>query len=294
MLYEVGLFCLSPSPDRLQLLRFFLQNIGVERTGIVETSQKEVVKLSFFAHQRSAMLFLGRIRSARLSGVRVSLRRLSSADWLTRWKRYFRPLGLTRRLRVVPYGQKDDKSCRSCRRIIIDTAVAFGSGGHATTQLVAQFIEDAAGRFQSFLDIGTGSGILSVVAALNGASDILAIDNDPQAVRTARRNLGLNGVSCARVKAQDLKDLAAKRKFGFVAANLITEDLLRLKNRIVSYVAGGGYLAVSGVSLVNLKRFRRRFCPDGLRLLRVEKKDGWLAFLFKKYPSGKKKEGQGG
>lgn len=272
MLYEASLSLPLSQNVKAEILRCTFANLGIPPENITETIEKGHLRFSFFVSRRSLIP-----KSALLS-----VKCLKAPDWQTKWKKYFVPFNLTRRLRLVPFGRRDKKTDKKRKRIYIDTAVAFGTGQHATTQLVAQFIEDKRGKFKTFLDIGTGSGILSVVAQKSGARKILSIDTDKDAVVTAKRNFKLNNVTFGRVQKCGIAQFQPQDKFEFVAANLITDELIKNRKAIISCVKPGYYLAVSGISLDNLRRFRSAFSYHHLKLLKLKKKSGWAGLLYEK------------
>jgi ribosomal protein L11 methyltransferase len=283
MVYRICFKFRKAAPGREELLTDLLAGLGIDRRQIIQETQKGKTGLAFFLKEASrATSFKRRFLASGVRGVAIRVQRLADKDWLTKWKRYFRPFNFTRRLRLIPYGQKDKHSQKGREPIFIDTATAFGSGLHPTTQLVAGLIEDKRGAFRSFLDIGTGSGILSVVAAKSGASRIEAIDCDRQVIATARRNFELNGVQGAKLKFREIARFRPGKKFDFVSANLITEDLLRENKAILNCVKPGGYLAVSGISQENLGRFRARFSGPRLKCLRIIGKKSWAAALYRR------------
>jgi len=166
----------------------------------------------------------------------------------------------------------------------MDTLLSFGTGLHETTQFMAQFIEDQNGKFKSFLDIGTGTGILALVALKYGAGDVLGIDIGPLSVQAARDNMKVNQLNF-KVQKADIKKYCSKKMYDFVAANLITEDLIEHSRKIVSFVKKDGLLAVSGISLENLDRLRKAFSSLPLKCLKISKGKQWSGLLFQKMTS---------
>jgi ribosomal protein L11 methyltransferase len=270
------------------LLRQQLVLLGVPEDKIVETRDASGTRLSLFVPSRRQSSSLARrIRGLRLDGVRVADRLLRDSDWKTRWKRYFKPFDITPEVRVVP-ASRLRKGRRSRKgEIIIDTSVAFGTGLHATTRMMCGYIRSCrrggsnggSRGFRSFLDIGTGSGILAIVAARYCARTITAMDIDPQAVMTARRNCTRNACR-VRVLTADFGRWNAGRRFDFVAANLLSQDLIRLRSRLVRAVSAGGYLAVSGVFADNIQEFRKRFLGRPFRLLKEHTSKKWYSALL--------------
>jgi len=279
---ECKVFVHSPGAGRLDLARCVLLNAGIPEQDIAENTCKGKKYLSvFLPSARRARVLYERIRSLRLNGISLSVSVLKDADWKTRWKRYFKPFFITSDVRVIPVWEKKSVAA-SDRAIYLDTTFAFGTGLHATTQMMARFIESAAGHCQRFLDIGTGTGILSIIAARYGARFIHALDIDADSVKTARNNFRMNHCVTGYVDAIDFKHYTTKERFDFVAANLLTEDLIFFQKKMAGMVKPGGYLAVSGIFHENYSYLRRSFKPSGFRCLKVSHKKGWYAVLFRK------------
>jgi ribosomal protein L11 methyltransferase len=265
------------------LLRCVLANSGVPQEQIVEQIRAGQTTLSFFANSlKKAQGLKKRINALGLKGVYLSQSLLKDTDWKTRWKKYFKPFDITDTLRIVPAWAKGRRAKRGCQPVYIDTTFAFGTGLHATTQMMARLIEVRRGRIARFLDVGTGSGILALIAGCCGAQEVWAIDTDGEAVKTAMDNFRLNRFHPRCIKKARAEDFKARERFDFVAANLLTEDLVRLQEKLSRLVRPGGSLAVSGIYRSNYAFFREHFHPGGLRCARILKKNGWYAILFKK------------
>ena len=131
------------------------------------------------------------------------------------------------------------------------------------------------------MDIGTGTGILGFVALKQGATDVLGIDIGQLSIEAARDNMKANSLYF-KVKRADIKTLRLEKTFDFVAANLITGDLIEHAQKIIAYVKKDGLLAVSGISLDNLDRLRHAFLPFGIRCLKISKGKQWSGLLYQK------------
>jgi len=147
---------------------------------------------------------------------------------------------------------------------------------------MCRLIAENQGRFSSFLDVGTGTGILSITAHLCGAKEILALDSDPLSVGVARRNFELNRIHGAKVALESFERHRFSKKHDYVAANLSTDDLIRFRRKLLSSVAPGGLLAISGISLANLKRLLKEFQQSPLRCLKICRGRRWAAVLYQK------------
>ncbi len=267
----------------IELARCCLINAGVGLERIVEKVQRARTALIVYERSASkAAALVKAIEAARMRGLSVMAKRIVRTDWTSRWKKYFRPFNITPSVRVVPQWLHDSRIPRGSVPVYLDTTFAFGSGMHATTQLVAKFMHGQRARMGSFLDIGTGSGILALIAHAYGVRDIWALDIDPVSVSTARKNCVLNGFRPKYLAVADFGKFSSRKKFDFVAANLLTDDLVRLQSRLSSVVAAGGYLAVSGIFQDNYPLFRDKFSGRGLIMIRAVRRKRWYAVLFRK------------
>lgn len=273
----------SENGQGLGLVRAVLLNLGYQEKDLVSSEVKGKGTFELFDEHKTRLervqKLFGRLG---LAGVKVRQRRLVPGDWLTRWKRQWKPSGLTKKMDVVPvWCQNKYKVRRGRDYILMDTLLSFGTGLHETTRFMAEFIENKQGQFKSFLDIGTGTGILALVALKYGAEDVVGIDIGPLSVQAAHDNMKANHLYF-KVKMADVKTYPSKKTFDFVAANLITEDLIGHAQKIVSFVKEGGLLAVSGISLENLNKLRGSFSSLPLRVLKISKGKQWSGLLFQK------------
>lgn len=265
------------------LAKGLIATLGYPWTDIIEMEKgQERALCLYFQTKNKALLFERKLRSLMKTGLHIRLRSLFPGDWETKWKDDFRSFDVGRSFRVVPLWEKEQFKPRQRTPIFIDTGLAFGTGLHATTRYMIEFIERCRGRFETFLDLGTGTGILAVAAYHCGAREPQGVDICGDAVRTARRNCRLNRVPAARIGEADLHSLKMDESFDFVAANLITHDLIKAKRTIVGLVNAGGFLAFSGVSSRHYEDVRRAYRPFPLRCLKVEKGEGWTACLLRK------------
>lgn len=278
---EVKLVLKSAYPAQIELLRVILMRLGISDQELVENTQKSKTYLSFFLQSKAKTdKILKKIRALKLKGFSIRISTLEDRDWKTRWKKYVKPFKITKRLRIVPLWKKRPDTKSNNDDVYIDTTCAFGTGLHATTKMMARLMELKKGNFLSFFDVGTGSGILTVIAAKYGAAELYAIDMDKVSVLTARRNFSINHCRVNCFKAVSFDNFDIRRQFDFVAANLISEDLIRVKDKLALCVKPGKYMAVSGIYQDNYEAFRRRFKSRFLKCLRILKQNHWYSFLF--------------
>ena len=261
--------------------RLVLETHGFVQNDISESFENKLWSLKVFSEDKNVIETLRRnLKSLKVSQLKVLSKTLKPSQWLTKWKTHWKPLSLTRHIDVIPAWYKDRYKTKN-QVIVLDTLMSFGTGMHETTQLVAQFIEQKRKHLSSFLDIGTGTGILALVALKSGASDVTAMDISPLSIEASKSNLKVNGLK-ARLVLSDIAKLSSKNKYQMVAANLVTDDLLTFKNKIISLVKPGGVLIVSGISLDNLKRLKSGFKDLSLKLQKVSRGKEWAAILYAK------------
>ncbi len=259
----------------------FLALAGYGLSSLVEEEGRTVCALSLYVSDKSLADRLAALfGSSRIAGARAFCRVHRERDWASRWKEGWKPFSLTRKFHVIPLWQESRDCPAGKSPIFLDTTNAFGTGLHETTRFTARIIDRLAGRFTSFLDVGTGSGILAIVALRCGATQCVGIDIDPGAVKVARQNLKANQLTC-RLKACDVNDFRPRTRFDLVAANLVSSDLISFRDRLISFVRPGGHLVVSGISLENMDRVERSFALAGVHPDRVVKGREWSAMLFK-------------
>ncbi len=266
------------------VLKGLFVKVGVCEYDLILRVENQFSTVEYFAlSQKQARDVYSKLIKCKLKNVSVSLTSLKDIDWKDKWKKDFRPFCLTSELDVVPFSwEKQYKVKKGRQPIFIDTSTAFGTGLHETTKFMAQLIAFKKGRFETFFDIGTGTGILSIVALKYGAKEVSGIDISKSSMPVAKENMLKNKGLYATLRCVDLKSFKSKKKFDFVAANLVTHDLLDNKKEILSFVKKGKYLAVSGIAIERLSMFKKNFCPNNLRCLKIFKGKTWCSLLFKK------------
>lgn len=199
--------------------------------------------------------------------------------WSSRWREFFRPVVLTQ-LQVVTPWMTPPRADRTT--LVIDPGLAFGTGGHATTRQVLALLELAAadgGLPPRVLDIGTGSGVLAIAAALLGAARIRAIDIDPDAVEAAAANARVNGVG-DRVEAVRGGPEELANEWPLVLANLELPLFQRYAPEIAAAVAPGGVALISGLLVEQVPACRD--CWPGFALEREVAEEGWAALALRR------------
>jgi ribosomal protein L11 methyltransferase len=190
---------------------------------------------------------------------------MPEAEWRDAWKRYFKVVRLTRQVVVVPSWETYQPAPDDIA-IDLDPGQAFGTGAHATTRLVLrqlQALADGGTRVDRFLDVGAGSGILSIAAArMWPAATGIAVDNDPIAVDAARDNLAANRVGDRVRSTGETLDALADEQFDLVLANIQSDVLRALVGQIAPRV--GGVLILSGILGEQARGVAEEYAATGL------------------------------
>ena len=233
---------------------------------------------------------------------------LGDNDWGNNWKQFFKPFYLTEGLLITPSweGSATQGSAAPCKEndlvVTIDPGMAFGTGQHATTKLCAELLLKFLKQNPncSVLDLGTGSGILAIIAHKAGASKVTAVDIDPEALDAARENFEKNG--CAdkitlldNIERDEVPRVADPRDadprdavpFDLIVANILSSTLVQLKPELERLLAPQGTLIVSGILKEETDEFCRNFqdfrvCDPSQRGGVREKHflEDWAAFLI--------------
>lgn len=239
-----------------------------------------------------------RVEGALVRVPRVGVRRLRRADWAESWKRHFQARLFGGRVWVRPSWSRRRPGPGQVE-VVLDPGLSFGTGQHATTafcleQLVAALeVSDGVGvagnegrarrKERSFLDAGTGSGILAIAAAKLGYGRVEGFDFDPAAVRVAGENAAVNRVADRiRLRAGDVRRLSRspRRRHDVVAANLLAELLIAERDRLVAQVAPGGWLILAGILESQFGAVQAAYAQAGWRV-RADRIGGeWRSGVF--------------
>ena len=208
---------------------------------------------------------------------RVVYRELDEEDWAESWKAYFWPEKITDQIVVKPTWREYQPTNQELI-IEIDPGMAFGTGTHPTTALCIQMIEKYLKPGDSFLDVGTGSGILMVAAAKLGATPVWGVDNDSMAVKIAEDNLLLNNIRRPdfHLACGNLVD-AVDRKFQVITANILSEVILLLLDDIRQVMQKNVLLICSGIIDDNAQTVMAKMNAMGFTVLECREKDKWVA-----------------
>ena len=204
---------------------------------------------------------------------------LSEHDWMSDWKKYFRPLKLGRRMIVKPpweeyFAGRDDIV------ITIDPKMAFGTGHHESTQLAIIELEKCLKPGINVLDVGTGSGILAIIAQKLGAGSVFGVDNDPEAIKNAFENAVLNEISGnIQFSVAELGHVTPF-EYDLVVANINRNVLIEYAPNFQDYLLPGGHIILSGILRSDEAVITSAYNENGFHVVRQNILRDWLALVL--------------
>ena len=208
-------------------------------------------------------------------------RTVSEDSWAEVWKKYYKPFYAGEHLVVKPTWEPFDPKPGD-RIIEIDPGMAFGSGTHETTGMCISLLEETIRGGEDIIDVGTGSGILAIAAALLGAGHVLAIDIDPDAVRVAGENVAHNQVeNIVEVHEGDLLK-NTQETCQICVANIISDIIISFAAPLRNHIRPGGLFICSGVVRERTEEVREALLRADYEVLRTEYRGEWTAFLCRR------------
>ncbi len=236
---------------------------------------------------RSEMSALGeRDENKAFGRLAVELANVREEDWANNWKQYFKPLTVGERLVIKPSWEEYDPT--DGRTVLeIDPALSFGTGQHNTTQLCLELIEKNLRDGDRVLDLGCGSGILSIAAVLLGADSATAVDISQNSVETAKENASQNNIPTEKYTAycgDIISDNALVEKIGgefdIIAANIVADVLIAMSPLFEKFLKKGSKLILSGIIIERADEVIEAVKSKGYTLVEIREKDGWAAVSF--------------
>lgn len=209
----------------------------------------------------------------------ISLARVAEEDWANSWKAYFKPLKLGKRLVIKP--SWEDYQAQEGEFVLeMDPGMAFGTGTHVTTAMCAAFLEKYLQSGMKVYDVGTGTGILAMLSASLGAAEVLALDNDPVAVRVAGENIADNGLQhVVKVKQNNLLSGIAEGA-DLIVANIIADILIKMLPQVKTRLKSRGVFLTSGIIEERRDDVVQAAQTAGFDLIEEQTKDEWVAQVW--------------
>jgi len=219
----------------------------------------------------------------------ISQQGVQDEDWENNWKQYYKPLPIGKRLLVVPQWLSPENP-EGRIPVILDPGMIFGTGAHASTQMCLRALEEVIHGGERVIDLGSGSGILSIAALLLGAQTATGVDIDPKAEDIARENAARNQLGADRFTAVTGDVIGSREKmeqlalggYDVVLANIVADVIIPLSRVVPNFLRENGVFICSGILDVRLDEVRQALERNGLAVLQTETQEDWCRITAKR------------
>lgn len=210
-------------------------------------------------------------------------------DWMNNWKKYWKPFKVDEHIIIKPTWETVEDVPEDTLVVELDPGTAFGTGTHHTTRLCITQLKRYMQPGQSVLDVGCGSGILSIIALLLGAKEASATDVDVHAVEAALENAGVNGIQSDVytvltgdvISDEDFRHTVGEHKFDMVLANIFAEIIIPLSGVVKEMMKPGALFITSGIIDEREEDVRKALTENGFEIMEVTHSGGWVSFTAK-------------
>lgn len=208
----------------------------------------------------------------------ISTSAVEDEEWATAWKEHYKPMPIGKRLLIKPTWETSNPY--PGRLVIeLDPGMAFGTGTHETTAMCLELLEDIGLSGKRMIDMGCGSGILSIAAAHLGAGEVLALDYDPVAVKVAQENVVLNKVGAVVTVAESDLFSAASGSYDVIVANIIARIIVEAIPQVREHLSVGGLFLASGIIKAKEAQVIETLQAHGFRVIDLRESGEWVSIL---------------
>ena len=300
LLYQCGLtgLMIEDGSDFEEFLKNPNRQWDYVEEELVEQKQKQPTGITFFLRDnvygtkqlsdiKSALLSLkSKEKEFDLGTLEVTVKNIKEEDWSNNWKKYFKPFPIGDKMMIKP-SWEELKEPTDKIVLKIDPAHIFGTGTHETTQLCIELIEKFVQKKDKVLDIGCGSGILSIASLLMGAEEADAVDIDPNAIAVAYENADRNDIDRKRyhvtagniLEDENLHKIYSGKQYDVVEANIVADIIMALSKQVPQYIKKGGIFISSGIIKQRLEEVYQALKENGFVVLDTKYKKDWVAIV---------------
>ena len=212
----------------------------------------------------------------------VSVSEVNEEEWATAWKKYYHPVKISERFTVVPTWEEYTPVSSDELIIELDPGMAFGTGTHPTTVMSIQGLERFVKKDDVVIDVGTGSGVLSIAAAMLGAKKVTALDLDEVAVQSAKMNIKLNKVHPVVDVFQNNLLEGIQEKADVIVANILAEVIVRFTDAAAQCLKPGGYFITAGIIQQKKDEVKESIESAGFQIEETVQLEDWISFIAKR------------
>ena len=239
---------------------------------------------------RTALQTFKEAHAGQYGSLLMTMENLKDSDWENNWKQYYKPMEIGERLLVIPEWEQENVRGQAKYAgkvpLILEPGLTFGTGSHATTRLCLTALEQAVHGGERVLDLGCGSGILSIAALTLGAASAAAVDIDDKCLTVAYENAALNGIGRDRytvLVGDAVSDRALKAQLGggydIVVANIVADVIIGLSGQVRPFLKEDGLFLCSGIIDDRAEEVAQRLREAGWDILRTRQSEGWFSYL---------------
>lgn len=238
--------------------------------------------------QNELTLFRSQNPKAELGTLELTVENLQEEDWENNWKQYYQPIPIGEKLLIVPEWLHPENP-EGRLPVVLDPGMIFGTGAHASTQMCLRTLEARIHGGEAVIDLGSGSGILSIAALLLGADTATGVDIDPKAEDIARENAELNGLTAPRFTAvtgnviedKSMMQQLCKTKYDVVLANIVADVIIPLAAVVPSFLKEYGIFICSGILNTRLSEVLLALDNAGLCVTTQQEENDWCCLSAK-------------
>jgi ribosomal protein L11 methyltransferase len=217
-----------------------------------------------------------------LGSLEISLENLQEEDWENSWKEYYQPIPIGEKILIVPQWLHPENP-EGRIPVVLDPGMIFGTGAHASTQMCLKALETHISGGERVIDLGSGSGILSIAALLLGADTAVGVDIDPKAEDIARENAALNGLTAPRFQAvtgnvigdKAMMEQLSEQPYDVVLANIVADVIIPLSPVVPHFMKADGIFICSGVLNTRLSEVQAALAKAGLTVVAQWEENDW-------------------
>lgn len=227
-----------------------------------------------------------------LGSLEVSLQNLQEEDWEESWKQYYQHIPIGEKLLIVPQWLSPENPEHRIP-VVLDPGMIFGTGAHASTQMCLRALEQTIHGGERVIDLGSGSGILSIAALLLGAQEATGVDIDPKAEDIARENAALNGLTAPKFRAvtgnvigdKAMMESLSEGGYDVVLANIVADVIIPLSAVVPHFLRPDGVFICSGILNTRLPEVERAIEAAGLTITQREMQEDWCRLTARRSDS---------